>query len=233
MERRYMISDASKMIDVESHVLRYWEEELEIEVPRNEMGHRYYTDYYINLFKSIKDLKDQGFLLKAIKMLMPRLSEGKSMEALETLEAIPGAREGVEEEFACKGYASDKNQAEEYELAKRQVSGVSQSGAATLEAASLETSSAGVASNSDKMQQFQMILTNIIVGAMEQNNESLSNDVSTKVSESVIKEMDYLLRLKEEREEERFKKIDELIRNSQKSKKEAVAGGKRGFFRKK
>ena len=70
MERRYMISDASKMVDVESHVLRYWEEELEIEVPRNEMGHRYYTDYYINLFKSIKDLKDQGFLLKAIKMLM-------------------------------------------------------------------------------------------------------------------------------------------------------------------
>ena len=63
----------------------------------------------------------------------------------------------------------------------------------------------------DKMQQFQMILTNIVVGAMEQNNETLSEQVTTKVSENVIKEMDYLLRLKEEREEERFKKIDELI----------------------
>jgi len=185
-------------------VLRYWEEELEIEVPRNEMGHRYYTDYYINLFKSIKDLKDQGFLLKAIKMLMPRLSEGKSVESMDTLEVVPG--ESVE---------------------------VAQAEEASLDATTIGTASAGKALNGDKMQQFQMILTNIIVGAMEQNNESLSNEVSNKVSESVIKEMDYLLRLKEEREEERFKKIDELIRNSQKSKKETAGTGKRGFFRKK
>ena len=41
---RYMISDAANMMQVESHVLRYWEEELELDVPRNEMGHRYYTE---------------------------------------------------------------------------------------------------------------------------------------------------------------------------------------------
>ena len=196
MERRYMISDASKMVDVESHVLRYWEEELEIEVPRNEMGHRYYTDYYIDLFKSIKDLKDQGFLLKAIKMLMPRLSEGKNLDASDELEV-----------------ANVQGQVEKYDQ------GMSVSNISSVKG--------------DKMQQFQMILTNIVVGAMEQNNETLTNEVSTKVSESVIKEMDYLLRLKEEREEERFKKIDELIRNSQKSKKEAVAAGKKGLFRRK
>ena len=34
---RYMISDAANMMQVESHVLRYWEEELELDVPRNEM----------------------------------------------------------------------------------------------------------------------------------------------------------------------------------------------------
>ena len=28
---RYMISDASSMVNVESHVLRYWEDELELE----------------------------------------------------------------------------------------------------------------------------------------------------------------------------------------------------------
>ena len=38
--KRYMISDAAKLIDVETHVLRYWEEELDIQIPRNEMGHR-------------------------------------------------------------------------------------------------------------------------------------------------------------------------------------------------
>ena len=38
-EIRYLISDASKKVDVETHVLRYWEEELGISIPRNEMGH--------------------------------------------------------------------------------------------------------------------------------------------------------------------------------------------------
>ena len=33
-----LISDASRMLGVESHVLRYWEEELNIVIPRNEWG---------------------------------------------------------------------------------------------------------------------------------------------------------------------------------------------------
>ena len=37
-------------------VLRYWEEELELDIPRNEMGHRYYTDLHIRLFKQVKNL---------------------------------------------------------------------------------------------------------------------------------------------------------------------------------
>ena len=40
---RYMISDASSMVNVESHVLRYWEDELELNIPRNEKRHRNYT----------------------------------------------------------------------------------------------------------------------------------------------------------------------------------------------
>lgn len=214
MERRYMISDASKMVDVESHVLRYWEEELDIEVPRNEMGHRYYTDYYINLFKSIKDLKDQGFLLKAIKMLMPRLSEGKNIEAEEMFSSVA-------ENKTLKNVECEKGEEEYMETGLAGNTG---------SAISPNTSKA---INGEKLQQFQMILTNIVVGAMEQNNASLSEEVSSKVSENVIKEMDYLLRLKEEREEERFKKIDELIRNSQKNQREATSVGKKGIFRRK
>ena len=33
-EVRYMISDAAKLVDVEAHVLRYWEEELELPIGR-------------------------------------------------------------------------------------------------------------------------------------------------------------------------------------------------------
>ena len=67
---RYMISDAADMVHVETHVLRYWEEELELTIPRNEMGHRYYTRENIQEFQKIKDLKDQGYQLKAIRMIL-------------------------------------------------------------------------------------------------------------------------------------------------------------------
>ena len=44
------------------------------------------------------------------------------------------------------------------------------------------------------------------------------------VSDKVIKEMNYLVRMKEEAEEERYKKLDETIRSCQKSNREAAAG---------
>ena len=61
---RYMISDAAQIAGVESHVLRYWEDELELTVPRNELGHRYYTRENIQQFQKIKELKEQGYQLK-------------------------------------------------------------------------------------------------------------------------------------------------------------------------
>ena len=67
---RYMISDAADMVHVETHVLRYWEEELELAIPRNEMGHRYYTRENIKEFQRIKELKEEGYQLKAIRMLL-------------------------------------------------------------------------------------------------------------------------------------------------------------------
>ena len=66
-EVHYLISDASRKVDVEAHVLRYWEEELELDIPRNEMGHRYYTDFHIRMFRQVKSLKEKGYQLKAIK----------------------------------------------------------------------------------------------------------------------------------------------------------------------
>ena len=82
-EKRYMISDASKMLGVESHVLRYWEEELNVVIPRNEMGHRDYTDHHINLLKNVRDLKNQGYSLRTIKMMLtdPDEKKGKGQQA--------------------------------------------------------------------------------------------------------------------------------------------------------
>ena len=51
-EIRYMISDAARQVGVEAHVLRSWEEELDIKVGRTELGHRYYTDKTIYIMKN-------------------------------------------------------------------------------------------------------------------------------------------------------------------------------------
>lgn len=69
-EKIYMISDAAKQVKVEAHVLRYWEEELELPVKRNEMGHRFYTEEDLELFRRIKDLKEKGIQLKGIKSIL-------------------------------------------------------------------------------------------------------------------------------------------------------------------
>ena len=80
--KRYMISDAARLVDVEAHVLRYWEDELELPISRNEMGHRYYTEDNIQMFHRIKDLKEQGYQLKAIKVLLPEIEQGHTPPAI-------------------------------------------------------------------------------------------------------------------------------------------------------
>lgn len=90
---RYMISDAAKLVEVESHVLRYWEEELELPIARNEMGHRYYTEDDIQLLKHIKKLKERGYQLKAIKM---DISENGDLIPPEETKALEVKRESSE-----------------------------------------------------------------------------------------------------------------------------------------
>ena len=65
MDNYLFISDAAKEVKVESHVLRYWEEELHLPIKRNELGHRYYTEEDVERFKQIKGMKERGLQLKA------------------------------------------------------------------------------------------------------------------------------------------------------------------------
>ena len=71
MEVRYSVRQAADKTGVKPYVLRYWEDELELKIHRNEMGHRYYTAYDIQLFLNIKELKEKGLQLRAIKELLP------------------------------------------------------------------------------------------------------------------------------------------------------------------
>ena len=67
-EVHYLISDASKKVDVEAHVLRYWEEELELDIPPvTRWGTGTIRIYISACLSRIKNLKEKGFQLKAIK----------------------------------------------------------------------------------------------------------------------------------------------------------------------
>ncbi|MCH5265777.1 MAG: MerR family transcriptional regulator [Lachnospiraceae bacterium] len=63
----YIISDAAKELHVEAHVLRYWEEELELRIPRNKLGHRIYGEKEMALFRQILMWKKEGLSLKEIQ----------------------------------------------------------------------------------------------------------------------------------------------------------------------
>lgn len=75
MESRYSVRQTADITGVKPYVLRYWEEELGIDIQRNEMGHRYYTGNDIQLILKIEELKKKGFQLRAIKEMLPEILE--------------------------------------------------------------------------------------------------------------------------------------------------------------
>ena len=66
----YLINEAAKEVQVEAHVLRYWEEELGLPIKRNAKGHRLYSDEDVQRFIKVKKLKEEGLQLKAVKRLI-------------------------------------------------------------------------------------------------------------------------------------------------------------------
>ena len=199
-ETRYIISDASKLVDVEQHTLRYWEDELKLDIERSALGHRQYSEEDISTFKKIKALKEQGFQLKAIKMILP------DIDKMETLD--PASLLKLKEQIN-----GDEMREEEFVNNKRNE---------LVMGASANTMNLSTAS-SDRTGQFRMIMKDIMSDALKENNIELSDTVSMNVTNSVIKEMDYMMRMKEEREEERYKQFDKLLREYQNSRSHSAA----------
>lgn len=163
-EVHYMISEAAKRVSVETHVLRYWEEELDLTIGRTEMGHRYYTNDDVQLFCCIKELKEQGMPLKDLKNLIPDMLQIKKQRKLH------------KEQGSISAEITPEPAEEQSELQK----------------------------------------------ALLENNKLLESSISQAVSHAVITEMDFLLQAKERHEEERYKKLDTLIRQQQSYRRESA-----------
>jgi len=205
-EVHYLISDASKKVDVEAHVLRYWEEELELDIPRNEMGHRYYTDLHIRLFKQVKNLKEKGYQLKAIKHALNQV---------------------LKKDGKAQGELSDEILERDMNAALREFK--EEDGGTSLSTVKGDTGS--VVAIEEKMEQFQQIMNLIIGRALEVNNEKLSQDISSLVNDKMSKELEFLLQASDQKEEERFRQLDETLRAYQKGGQAEAAAAKVPFFK--
>lgn len=203
-------------------MLRYWEKELNLDIPKNEMGHRYYREEEMEMLRCVKELKARGFQLKTIRQILTELQMGKG-QAVDTLRAIQkeeqeeenvdmpqGQQEKAYYEKREKDRAADP--AEDYIDRKENVVPIRR-----------ETFPEVSKVQEQKMLEFEDIMRRIVGHAMKENSHILGAEIGEQVSGKVVKEMDYLLRLQEEREEKHFQSLDNMIRQTQRGKKEAAA----------
>ena len=224
-EKNYLINEAAKEVHVESHVLRYWEEELKLPIMRNEQGHRIYTQEDIDKFITIKKLKDQGLQLKAVKMVLDTES-GKEDEDMKSgnpfaqKQLTKISKNGEMKVIPLKP-AETMNWKENHmiEVRKKKVTP-----AEKQQIALKMKESAKLLENEkeDKYIRMQYLLQKMIQDAVEQSNDKLLAALSANIREDMCKELDYQFRLAEEREnaredekrklqEEHYKKVDELL----------------------
>ena len=183
----YTIGDVAKRIQVETHVLRYWEVELGLSIGRNELGHRYYTEDDMKLMENIRQWKEQGLQLKAIRLMLS--GDGKLSVPAEVVREAQAMVERPSGE-GDEGILLD--------------------------------------ARGSKAARLQLLLENLISKAVQEN------------SRVILKELDFQFRQMEEnaqareekrkeREEEHYRKLDELIcqRGRRKDKRKKRLSGKR------
>ena len=195
----YSIKEAAEVLGVETHALRYWEEELGLSIERSAQGRRVYTEEDMNLFRRIMGWKKQGLQLKMIK------------------ELIHGGKDGCKEE---------QKKYEEKEMGRRIIMYRPKEVLVkeTMElnpVQNLESNPEPVSEREEKARRLQELLKQFISESIRESNTELLG----LLKEGLLKELDYQFRLQEEREEEReklrmekedehFRQLDENIRSA-------------------
>ena len=253
MNNYLFISDAAKEVKVESHVLRYWEEELHLPIKRNELGHRYYTEEDVERFKQIKGMKERGLQLKAIKMilkdgkldmLVPKEKGGQDTEPGESAdmrqdiiqEAEPDVRQ-VNRQNYIQGAEQNRAKSMNQDIMRTAMQNMGQAQVRTAGRSPMsdniaidvveqkETTVSTSDSKEEKSRRLQWLLQQLIRETLQENNSELCREIK----ESVVKELDYQFRMQEEREEARdklleerseeyYQRMDELLRKKAKKR---------------
>lgn len=257
-----MIKDATKKLGIEAHVLRYWEEELGLEIKRNSMGHRYYDEKDIRMFGEIKRLRDEGISLKEIRTSIERMKVKGGKEEKNTEDTR------VKEADAKNTYKKDADTENENtkEADTQNIKNVistgkirNTNGIKSVDDTEEKKNEHGIKGSSEicvvdksefddefgkdnkekdnivdfKAAQLQTLMNKIVANAFRENKSMLTNAIRSEITEDVMKQMDVIIREKEEREEARFRRLDESLRQIQRANEEVAATRtKRRFGRK-
>lgn len=209
MEKIYQVSEAAEELETEVYTLRYWENQLGLNVPRNAAGHRYYEEEQIVMFRNVKRLKEAGFGLRQIKAMGERMAAVAALpddKLVELRDRIAGLEAEQEEVF--RGKEENKESAEERFTV-----------CVSAPADCVETMHE---ERVDGVRLLQEGMTRWLSELLQKNNDQLTQKIEDGVSERMARELRFLFRQQEEREEERYRRLDRTIREYQ----QARANGK-------
>ena len=194
--KQYKISEMAKFVNVEAHVLRYWEEELQLPIRRNELGHRYYTQEDKEIFLKVKNLKEKGIQLKGIRSMLDMAAEEDTLK-------------------------HDRESISPIKINASEIMPV-QSGLSEIPKATLNFN----ADKEEKSLRLQMLLKGLIQEAVEESNSKLAEDIKECLVKEMdyqfrvaSEEQEQHRQAYMKQQEEYFRRLDEMIQSSRHTRK--------------
>lgn len=200
IEKKITISEAARQLSLESHVLRYWEMELGLQIARNNQGHRFYKNEDIALLRDIKDLKEQGFQLKAIKLILPDIHNVRQMNPQRLYELREELNERVQME---EGEADGEGHTAQIMPLRPRNNG---------ELSSYNNQNSGYQNNAEeKLRHFEAMMRKMIRNTVVEMEHESEERVCQRITSKLLKEMDYLTRQREEVQEKQIALLKEIL----------------------
>lgn len=175
VKETYLINEAAKEVHVEAHVLRYWEEELELPIKRNPQGHRIYTQEDIDRFLKIKSLKDKGLQLKAVKTVL-------SDNPFAQKQFTKLSRSMVESEAEQD---DEKRHNESHDDSHVKKNMIEIKSIKSIMKPKNEVSEVKVATTEEQTERLQYLFQKLVKEAVAENNEEMISKIVERISESV------------------------------------------------
>ncbi|MGN0367642.1 MAG: helix-turn-helix domain-containing protein [Wujia sp.] len=199
------IKEAAAKLHVEAYVLRYWEDELGLTIKRNNQGHRYYDERDIRMFEGIKEMKEKGLMLKDIRDAIAKTKDAQGRK-IDRREQPQQSIHKIEGDTMVERMEQVVEQKRETEEKVVDF----------------------------KQAHLQAVMNKVIATALRENKDIITSSIKQEITTDVMRQFDAVMREQEEREEQRYRKLDAALREIQQSNLEVAATShRRRFGRKK